>query len=81
VIVEREVLTAIVKKSLFWDVSPCSPLTVIQARNQHEAGNKQLDDGFLLDLFFELEDGGDMFLRNELHSVISQKITLRICDG
>jgi hypothetical protein len=33
--------------------------------------------GFLLGLFLDPEDGGDMFLRNVgLHSVISQKIVL-----
>jgi hypothetical protein len=31
-------------------------------RNQREAG--QLNDGFLLYLFFDIKAGGDMFLRN-----------------
>jgi hypothetical protein len=32
--------------------------------------------GFLLGLFFDFEDGGDIFLRNGLHGVISQEIEL-----
>jgi hypothetical protein len=37
-----------------------------QARNQVKAGGKQscVHAGFLLALFFDLEDEGDMFLRN-----------------
>jgi hypothetical protein len=35
-----------------------------QARNQHESGSKQLNTGFLFGLFFDPEDGGEMFLRN-----------------
>jgi hypothetical protein len=35
-----------------------------QARNQDESGSKQLNTGFLFGLFFDPEDGGDMFLRN-----------------
>jgi hypothetical protein len=39
---------------------------VSQARNQHEAGDKQclLNAGFLLDFLLSPEDGSDMFLRN-----------------
>jgi hypothetical protein len=45
-----EVLTAVVMKStVFWDMTPCSPL--------------KLSD-ILFGLFFDPEDRGDMFLRN-----------------
>jgi hypothetical protein len=38
---------------------------VSHAKNQHEGGNKQsLYPGFFLGLFFDPEDGGDMFFRN-----------------
>jgi hypothetical protein len=33
-----------------------------QSKTQHEAGSRQSSASFLLDLFFEPEDGGDMFL-------------------
>jgi hypothetical protein len=69
-----EVLTAVV---IFWDITPCSPLKVnrrfggtcrlhlqgriiSQARNQQESRSAR----YLLRLFFDPEDGGDMFLRN-----------------
>jgi hypothetical protein len=53
-IVRFEVFTAVVMKStIFWNITSCSPLlaTCFHA-------------GFLLGLFFDPEDGGDMFLRN-----------------
>jgi hypothetical protein len=51
-----EVLTAVVMKStIFWDITLCSPLKV-NRRCFHAV--------FLLSLFFDPEDGGDMFLRN-----------------
>jgi hypothetical protein len=62
-----EVLTAVVMKyTIFWDITPCSPLKV----NRRFGGIYSLllatcfYAGFLLGLFFDPEDGGDMFLRN-----------------
>jgi hypothetical protein len=69
------------KSSIFWDITPCSPLKVNQyfeekfrlhpqGRRISQAkapgikpGGKQSSD-FLLGLFFDSEDGGEMFLRN-----------------
>jgi hypothetical protein len=48
-----KVLTAVVMKcTIFWDITPCSPSRVCSHA------------GFLLGLFFDPEDGGDIFLRN-----------------
>jgi hypothetical protein len=49
------------KSSVFWDITPCSPLKVIQ----RDAGIMQslLHTGFLRGLSFNPEDGGDIFLR------------------
>jgi hypothetical protein len=58
-----EVLTAAVMKStIFWDIMPCSVLKI----NQRFGGTYRLHihAGFLLDLFFDPEDGCDMFFRN-----------------
>jgi hypothetical protein len=41
------------KNSIFWGITPCSPLKANQVRNHYEAGCKQ-----------NPEDGGDIFLRN-----------------
>jgi hypothetical protein len=52
--VESEVLTAVfMKRSIFWDITTYRALltTCFHA-------------GFLRDVFFDPEDGGDMFLRN-----------------
>jgi hypothetical protein len=65
------------KSTLFWDLMPCSPLKVNRrfggtwlpysdsrnkpARNQSEV---RWQAEFLHGLFFDIEDGGDMFLRN-----------------
>jgi hypothetical protein len=62
-----EVLTAVVMNSyVLWDITPCSPFhlqgrRISHARNQSEARSNA---GFLLGLFFDPEDGGDMFFRN-----------------
>jgi hypothetical protein len=74
-----EVFTAVVMKSIiFWDVTPCSLLRCnrrfgetyrlyLQGRRkfQQEPASKQVASILLLaEIFFDPEDGGDMFLRN-----------------
>jgi hypothetical protein len=84
-LVRFEVLTVVVIKStIFWDITPCSPLRVnrrfggtyrlhLQCRKTSRAWNQSesrwqaelcFHAGFLLGLFFDPEDRGDMFLRN-----------------
>jgi hypothetical protein len=79
---EFEVFTAVVKKSpILWDITPYSPLKAI--RDFRGTCLKPivcylLHAGFLLDLFFNSEDGGDMFLRNiGWHSVEHTALYLR----
>jgi hypothetical protein len=63
---EFEVLTKVVmKSSVFWDVTPCSP-TFRRSISPPSSGSAcyLLQEGFLLDLFFNPEDEGYMFLRN-----------------
>jgi hypothetical protein len=49
--------------SLFWDITPCSLLkhvaSVFRVRNKTR---NRAEGGFLFGLFFDPEDGGDMFL-------------------
>jgi hypothetical protein len=62
------------KSNIFWDITPCSPLKINRrfggTYRLHLQGRKiSLQDfsvkaGGKLSLFFDLEDGGDMFLRN-----------------
>jgi hypothetical protein len=48
-------LTTLVRKnSVFWDIIPCNPLKMAFATGFHT--------GFLIGLFFNPEDGGDIFL-------------------
>jgi hypothetical protein len=71
--------TNFLKSSVLCDLTPCNPLKVSrrfrgtcrlhlqrrrisQTRNQRGAGSKQA--GLLLGLFFDPEDGDEMFLRN-----------------
>jgi hypothetical protein len=41
-----------IRSTIFWDIMPCSPFKVKKA-------------GFLFGVFFDPEDGGDMFLGND----------------
>jgi hypothetical protein len=53
-----EVLTAVVMNcTIFWDITPCSPLSGIMLATWFHAG-------LFLSLFFYPEDGGEIFLRN-----------------
>jgi hypothetical protein len=68
---------AAVKSTIFWDITMCSPLKVDRrfggACRFHLQGRRIsgallstfFQAGFLLGVFFEPEDGGDMFLRND----------------
>jgi hypothetical protein len=65
-----EVLTAVVMKgTIFWDITPCSPLKVNRRfggtylLHLHGSVFHLLTRWFLLGLFFDPKDGGDMFLR------------------
>jgi hypothetical protein len=60
----------------FWDMTPCSLLSC--KRRLGETYRLHLTCWFLLNYFFELEDGGDvppkrLLQLNRLHGVISQK--------
>jgi hypothetical protein len=53
---------AALKSTIFWDITPCSPLKV--SRRFGALLATSFHARFLLALFFDPEDGGDMFLRN-----------------
>jgi hypothetical protein len=66
--------TDVMKSTIFWDIMPCRPLRVNQhfggtyhfhlwgrKMSQQETSTKA---GGKLRLFFDPEDGGDIFLRN-----------------
>jgi hypothetical protein len=94
--VEHHNQSVILKSTVFWDITSCGPLKVNQhcgIKSPPSSGSKNkpgrvllstcFHPGFLLGLFFDPEDGGDMFLPNVgcfngLHGVISQKIVLFI---
>jgi hypothetical protein len=54
------------KISIFWDITPCTPFEIQQPfrRNKQSLLATCFQTDFLLGLFFILEDGGDIFLRN-----------------
>jgi hypothetical protein len=60
---------------MFWDIIQCYPLKdnrhfasifriEVYAKQQTSTANKLLHGGFLLGLFFDPEDGSDVFIRN-----------------
>jgi hypothetical protein len=71
---EIDVLTEVVtKSSIFWDITPGSPLKVNRSfggtshllfQGQRIKQSLLLYAGFLLGLFFDPVNRGDMFLRN-----------------
>jgi hypothetical protein len=58
------------KRTIIWEVTPCSPVEVQQFgetycfHTGHSSAFYLLHSGFLLRLFFDPEDGGDVFLQN-----------------
>jgi hypothetical protein len=58
--VGSEFLTAVVmESSIFWDITPCR---ISQAASRKSSVSYLLYVGFLLGLFFDSENGGEMFL-------------------
>jgi hypothetical protein len=56
-----EVLTAVVMKStIFWNITPCSPLKV----NRRALLSTCFYSGLLIGLFFDPENEDNIFLRN-----------------
>jgi hypothetical protein len=51
------------KSIIFWDITPYSPLEV-NRRAEENIASTCFYVGFLLGLFFDPEDGRDMFIRN-----------------
>jgi hypothetical protein len=83
------------KSTIFWDITLCSPLEGNRRSGGTYPRHLQVEiatcfqAGFLLSLFFDPEDGGNVPLKrqltfNGLHSVISQKIAvfvnISLCD-
>jgi hypothetical protein len=57
-----EVLTAVVKSTIFWDITLCSSLKV--NRRFGALLGTYFDASFFFGSFFDPKDGSDMFLRN-----------------
>jgi hypothetical protein len=53
---------AVMKSFVFWDIKPCSPIKL--NRRFGETTNLAACSMFLLGLFFDAEDGTDVYLRN-----------------
>jgi hypothetical protein len=51
------------KSTTFWDITPCSPLKVNRIFEGTYRSACHLSPWYLVRLFFDPEDGGDMFLR------------------
>jgi hypothetical protein len=70
--------------TLFWNITPSSPLKVKRdVSEEHIEASliTRFHSGFLFGLYFDPEDGGNMFLRNMLnfnglHDILSQKMPL-----
>jgi hypothetical protein len=79
------------KSSVFWNIKPCSPLKI----NRRFGGTYRLhiqclrirkaefvtcfNAGFVLGLFFDTEDGGDLFLRKKPLSLNRSVLRIRLC--
>jgi hypothetical protein len=72
IIIGCEVLTAVViNVAVFWDTAPCSPYVKRRfgGTYHHHSAHPPATRWFLARLIFDLEDGGDKFLRNvSLHA-------------
>jgi hypothetical protein len=80
-VVGFEVLTAVVmKSSIFWDVSPCSPLKVNRRFGEHVASIFRVSSGSCLayssTLKVEATCSSETSTINGLHGVIPQKTEL-----
>jgi hypothetical protein len=60
--------TMVMKSTIFWDITPCSPLKVNRRFGGkcylYRQGRRIIQAGFLLGFVFDHEDGSDIFLRN-----------------